>query len=285
MPAASLAPPIQALPDSPAPKKTRQRQTPALTDQLELLFSELPSAPPTPPPSIHIQSIIDHDHDTISTMPQSGEAEEEHTLSAYGDISLGEIIVPPLPPPTHSNFSPMQQRFPQPRLRLKVQRPPMPKRRLSYTYFPDPLPHTGGLDPDERWPGSPRPFVDNSPWFQHQPLVSPLPVDHTTPQTRGNKPTKNGGSSLEKLVDELIPRSPSIRLSPPGSPTNQLLHLPQETREQKNGVQQGRNISKADGAAKSPLASPTPAPRQDKPKEAPWRTRLPPRLPIPKWDM
>ena len=94
-------------------------------------------------------------------MPQSGEAEDEYTLSAYGDISLSEVIVPPLPAPTHPS-PPLLPRVPQPRLRLKVRRPPMPGRRLSYTYIVDPLPHSGGMDPDERWPGSPRPFANVS---------------------------------------------------------------------------------------------------------------------------
>ena len=123
------------------------------------------------------------------------------------------------------------------------------------------------------------------PWLQHQPLVSPLPVDITTSRTKGNKAVKNGGSSLEKLFDELVPRSPSIRLSPPGSPANQALSLPQETHEQKSGVRRARDALEADDAAKLPQSPPTPTPWQDKPKEAAWRTRLPPRLPIPKWDM
>lgn len=108
-------------------------------------------------PSIRLQPTTDHHYDTISAISQAEEAEDEHTLSAYGDISLSEIIVPPLPAPTH--LSPMEPRNPQPRLRLKVRRPPMPKRRSSYAYMPDPLPYTGGLDPDDRWSGSPRPLV------------------------------------------------------------------------------------------------------------------------------
>ncbi|KAF8552952.1 hypothetical protein OG21DRAFT_1318896 [Imleria badia] len=278
----ALTPPTQALPDTPAPKKTsgvskvQPRQTSAPAHELELLFS--PLAPHTAIPSIRFQSATDHNRDAVSAVQNSGEAEDEYTLSAYGDISLSEVVVPPLPAPAHTSHGPMQSRSPQPRLRLKVQRPPMPKRRTSYTYFPDPLPHSGGMDPDERWPGSPRPFADSPPWLQHQPLVSPLPVDPTTSRTQRNKPVKNSGSSLEKLFDDLVPASPSIRLSPPGSPASQALSLPQETHEQKRGV---RNAVKADDAAKLPPSSPTPAPR----KEVAWRTRLPPRLPIPKWDM
>lgn len=270
------------------------------------------SAPPhemdvslsSPPPrvanrSIRLQPATSHDHDAISAVLQSAEAEDEYTLTAYGDISLGEVTLPPLPAPKHSSPSPLQLKYPQPRLRLKVRRPPMPKRRTSYIYVPDPLPYTGGMDPDERWPGSPRPIArvslsayvyfyrshplsiptQNQPWVEHQPLVYPLPVEPTTPRTQKTKPAKNGGSSLGKLFDELIPRSPSIRLSPPGSPASHALSLPQE---EKNGIRQGW-----DPAAKPPPSSPTPAtpPRQDKSKEAPWRIRLPPRLPIPKWDV
>jgi hypothetical protein len=130
------------------------------THELELLFS--PPVPHITTPSIYIQSTIDHDCDAISALPQSGEAEDEYTLSAYGDISLSEIIVPPLPPPTHPSPGPLEPRFPQPRLRLKVRRPPMPKRRISYIYIADPLAHSGGHAPDERWPGSPRPFANVS---------------------------------------------------------------------------------------------------------------------------
>lgn len=126
------------------------------THELELLFS--PPVPHTATPSIYLQSTIDHDYDTT----QSGEAEDEYTLSAYGDMSLGEITVPPLPPPTHPSPGPLHPRFPQPRLRLKVRRPPMPKRRISYIYIEDPPPHSGGMDPDEGWPGSPRPFANVS---------------------------------------------------------------------------------------------------------------------------
>lgn len=86
-------------------------------------------------------------------MPQGKEkAEDEYTLSAYGDISLGEI----------SDFGELQSKIPQHHLRLKVRRPPMPKRRLNHVYVPDPLPYTGGIASDERWPGSPRPTVNVS---------------------------------------------------------------------------------------------------------------------------
>ena len=135
-------------------------QTPAPSHELEPLFS--PPAPHTTIPSIRLRSTTDHHHDAVSVVQQSGGADDEYTLSAYGDISLSEVIVPPLPPPTHTSPDPLQPRLPQPRLRLKVRRPPMPKRRSSYTYFPGPLPLTGGMDPDERWPGSPRPFVNVS---------------------------------------------------------------------------------------------------------------------------
>ena len=255
-------------------------------------------------PSIHLQITTDRDDDAVSAVPQGGEAEDEYTLSAYGDISLSEVIVPPLPPPTPPSSGPLQPKCSPPRLRLKVRRPPMPKRRLGYTYIPDPLPHSGGMDPDERWPGSPRSFANVSssviyplchslslripsqgpPWLQHQPLVSPLSVDPTTSRTQGDRPVKKGGSSLEKLFDELVPRSPSIRLSPPGSPTSQVLSLPRDRFEQKSGVRQGRDVSGTDDTVKVSQSSATPA-RQDQPKEAAWRTRLPPRLPIPKWDV
>lgn len=110
---------------------------------------------------MQLQSSIDHDSDVNSVVPQSGEAEDEYTISAYGDISLSEVIVPPLPASTRSGSIPLRPKVSQPRLRLKVQRPPMPRRRLSY-YVPDPLPHTGGLESGEDWPGSPRPIANVS---------------------------------------------------------------------------------------------------------------------------
>jgi hypothetical protein len=79
------------------------------THELELLFS--PPVPHTSTPSIYLQSATHRDYDVISAVPQSGEAEDEHTLNAYGDISLSEIIAPPLPPPTHPSPGPLQPRF------------------------------------------------------------------------------------------------------------------------------------------------------------------------------
>lgn len=111
--------------------------------------------------SIYPKSTADHDSDANSVLQRSGEAEDGYILSAYGDISLSDIIVPPLPAPTYSGSEPLLQRVPQPRLRLKVQRPPMPKRRPSY-YVPDPMPHSGGLEPGERWPDSPGRIADVS---------------------------------------------------------------------------------------------------------------------------
>ncbi|KAI9568886.1 hypothetical protein HD554DRAFT_2096478 [Boletus coccyginus] len=282
-----LTPPTQVLPDTPAPKKTlglqntQPKHTATPTHELELLFSPPERHPAIP--SIHLQIATDRDDDAVSAVPQG---EDEYTLSAYGDISLSEVIVPPLPAPTAPTAGLLQPRCPPPRLRLKVRRPPMPKRRLSYTYIPDPLPHSEGMDPDERWPGSPRPFANSPPWLQRQPLVSPLSVDPTTSQTQPeNRPVKKGGSSLERLFDELVPRSPSIRLSPPGSPASQALGLPRERFEQKSSVREGRDVSETDDTVKVPQTSGTPAPLQGQPKEAAWRTRLPPRLPIPKWDI
>ncbi|KAH0829077.1 hypothetical protein J3R83DRAFT_2538 [Lanmaoa asiatica] len=153
----TLTPSTQTLPDTPAPKRTfghpdvQTDQISATTQSGHALFS--PPAPHTATPSIHLQSATDYDSDANSAVPQS--VEDEYTLSAYGDISLSEVVVPPLPAPTRPSPGPLQPGIPQPRLRLKVQRPPMPKRRLSY-YAPDPMPHSGGMKPDEHWPCSPR---------------------------------------------------------------------------------------------------------------------------------
>lgn len=253
------------------------------------------------PPSIRLesQSHTDSDLDTNSTVPRSGEADDEYTISAYGDISLSEVMVPSLLPPTRPNADVFQSANPYPRLRLKVQRPPTPKRRPSYNYITDSLARSGSMDFDERWPGSPRPIKNVSSlirvvsfccsptsqdqsWLQHQPLVSPLSIDSPNPHTQGSKSTRNGGASLERLVDELLPHSPSIRLSPPGSPASQAIGLPQEG--QKGGIKKDRlrvNDVQAKQSRYKPVPTSAPAPLQEKP----WRTRLPPRPPIPKWDM
>ncbi|KAG8220431.1 hypothetical protein J3R82DRAFT_3125 [Butyriboletus roseoflavus] len=285
----TFIPPSQARPDTSAPKKAfrlsdlQPSQIAPTQARHELEPPFLSPVPYTATTSIQSQSTADHDFDANPAVQRSGEAEDEYVISAYGDISLSDIIVPPLSAPTHSGFEPLQPIVPQPRLRLRVQRPPMPKRRPSY-YVPDPMPHSGGLEPDEYWPGNPRLIADGLAWVQHQPLVSPLPVDPLNSRTEENKPVKKSGSSLEKIFDDLLPRPPSIRLSPPGSPASQALSLPQEIYEQRSGVQQGRKPLESDNAAELPQFPPAPAPPH-KSKPAPWRTRLPPRLPIPKWDM
>lgn len=130
--------------------------------KLELLFSS--SVPPAATPSVQPQftSDSDSDYNPDPIVLQSREAEDEYTLSAYGDISLSEVMVPPLPAPAPSSPGVLEPRFSQPRLRLKVRRPPMPKCRPSYTYISGPLPCDEDVEPDERWPGSPRPIVNVS---------------------------------------------------------------------------------------------------------------------------
>ncbi|KAG9312212.1 hypothetical protein JVU11DRAFT_7510 [Chiua virens] len=247
-------------PDTPFPKRFADIQT------------TLPSA--SPPPRHQPDPLLplpaphtDSDSDADPSVPESGEVEEDHTLSGYGDIPFSDVILPSSSTSLGPSPSSLQLRFPPPRPRLRLRRP-RPRRRTSYTYVRDPLPLTKGLDHGDPSPGSPR-FPNHR--HQHQPLVSPL---HNPPPgsriSNENMPVDNNDSSVERLVNELLPSSPSIRLSPPGSPK-----LSQESRDQKDGAQK----------LLSPSPAPASTPRQNKPKPAPWRTRLPPRPPIPKWDI
>ncbi|KAF9237869.1 hypothetical protein BU15DRAFT_62887 [Melanogaster broomeanus] len=150
----------------------------------------------------------DHSSDASTYGSRNGESEEEHTLSAYGDLSFSEDVVAPPSQPlsTSGHASPLQPKSaPRPHLRLKVRRPPMPKRRLSFIHVGGPLHHSSEQERAKQWPGSPTP-IENC-----------------------RESTTNSGSSIEKLLDGLMPCSPSIRLSPPGSPVTGAIGLPQET--------------------------------------------------------
>ncbi|KAF9222458.1 hypothetical protein BS17DRAFT_190161 [Gyrodon lividus] len=302
MPGLTLTPPMQIPPHTPPPKKTT-----ASTDvktihalapsksccEVDLVMSLPRNATPA--------SESDSDSSSEYYSPPDGESEEAHTLSAYGDLSISENFVasPSEPLSESGNVSPLHPKsLPRPRLRLKVRRPPMPKRRLSYIHIGGPLPYSGDNDTAGQWPGSPSPIENGSPWHRHQPLVSPLPLD--SPRVQRDKPASKPGSSLEKLIEGLMPRSASIRLSQPNSPATGAVGLPQDTNEQIRSGGERRNSREAAGQ-EAPLMQylqPTPASAvaveqtkpalsQDKPKSGGggWRTRLPPRLPIPKWDL
>ncbi|KIJ05270.1 hypothetical protein PAXINDRAFT_21452 [Paxillus involutus ATCC 200175] len=309
MPGLTLTPPTQMLPiswwqqDTPPPNKTV-----AFTDvkpthilapcksrcERVLVFSlPLDATPPSEPP--YLASSEGHSNVTLDASA-CGESEEEHTLSAYGDLSLSEdFITPPSDPLSESGHTSLLQpkSISRPRLRLKVRRPPMPKRRLSYIHVGGPLSYSKDIERARQWPGSPSPIENGSPWHQHQPLVSPLPLDS---RVERDKTTSNSGSSVEKLVHDLMPHSPSIRLSPPGSPSTPAIGLPQGTNEPISSDGGRRNLrGAADKAAASTqppqgavaVKQTKPVVLEDKPKSGGgvWRTRLPPRLPIPKWDV
>ncbi|KAG9312197.1 hypothetical protein JVU11DRAFT_7495 [Chiua virens] len=166
-------------PDTPTPKKVDE----ITVHSTQRCYATQPRHRPDPlfpPPSpyaamlpIQFKIVTDSDSDTES-MVQSEDEKDEYTLSGYGDISLSRVIISPSQSPTSTspNASLLQSRFPLPNLRLKVQRPPMPKRRSCFRYFRDPLPYSGGLDPEDRWPDSPRPIAKNQRWNRHH-LVSP----------------------------------------------------------------------------------------------------------------
>ncbi|KIK96339.1 hypothetical protein PAXRUDRAFT_10878 [Paxillus rubicundulus Ve08.2h10] len=306
MPCVTLTPPSQMLPDTPPPNKTAAfadiKPTCTLAPSKSrcervLVFSLSLDATPPSEPGCNA-SFEGRSNDTLDARA-SGEPEEEHTLSAYGDLSLSEdFITPPSDSLSESeHVSPLQPNsVSRPRLRLKVRRPPMPKRRLSYIHVGGPLSYSRDIESARQWPGSPSPIEIGSPWHQHQPLVSPLPLG--SPRVERDKTASNSGSSVEKLVDGLMPHSPSIRLSPPGSPSTAAIKLPQRTNEPISGDGGRPNIrGVADKATASTRPSQgqgavavkhtKPAVSQDKPQSGGggWRTRLPPRLPIPKWDV
>lgn len=86
---------------------------------------------------------------------------EQHTLSSYGDLSFsdGFILSSDDPDPPQPAVEAIQPKLPyaRPRFRLKVRRPQMPKRRLSYVHAGAPFPGTVNRKiEDGNWPGSPR---------------------------------------------------------------------------------------------------------------------------------
>ncbi|KIJ66060.1 hypothetical protein HYDPIDRAFT_166992 [Hydnomerulius pinastri MD-312] len=300
MPGLTLTLPSQVLPDTPPPKKystltdvipTRCIAPSSSRCELQFAFSSTANST-SESESDSDSSSGDHCttasiSDATDTSREESSEAEEHTLSAYGDLSLSEDIIVPSADFASSPIQP--KRASRTRLRLKVRRPPMPKRRLSYVHVGGPMAVDGETHSfDGDWPGSPSPVGDSSPWHQHQPLVLP--------------PTASGSeSSIGKLVEGLMPHSPSIRLCPSqGSPAKGPVGLPQEVAKHTAGGSKSVNAQHAAHKAAAPTQSPTSTPTsplpaeqikatvpQDKPHSGGggWRTRLPPRLPIPKWDV
>ncbi|KAI6009878.1 hypothetical protein EDC04DRAFT_3095085 [Pisolithus marmoratus] len=222
--------------------------------------------------------------DTPSSSSSDTEHEsEEYVLSSFGDLSFTEgFIISSTEDASPPAIDPIQPKHARPRFRLKVRRPAMPKRRLSYVYAGGPF--TGSVDrrtEDGEWPGSPDPFK-SSPRHQHQPLVSPL-------------------SSPNNLVQDIIHQDSSFQcgvgvpVSCPKSPQGSVVHIPHKRSEQPCKITLAKGEADrqtaSDGSSSSLPVTPENGtqPKSDQEKPASggggWRTRLPPRLPLPKWDV
>ncbi|KAI5988045.1 hypothetical protein EDD15DRAFT_2199218 [Pisolithus albus] len=271
MPGLTLHVPPQVFPPTPPPKVSGR-------DREEIAASSLATPMPVSSPVITVST---QDDTPSSLSPDAEPDSEEHVLSSYGDLSFTEgFILSPTEASSPAVVDPIQPRHVRPRLRLKVRRPPMPKRRLSYVYAGGPF--TGSVDrrtEDGEWPGSPDPFRD-SPRHQHQPLVSPLssPKDFVL-VTQESGPQRGVDVSVACL------KSPQISVG----------HIAQKGSEQTsevspaNGGADRQTISDSSSPS-SPVISVSreqPKPHQEKPASGGggWRTRLPPRPPLPKWDV
>ncbi|KAH7883317.1 hypothetical protein F5I97DRAFT_225652 [Phlebopus sp. FC_14] len=280
MPGITLSVPSNVLPDTPPPKnsapfvdvKPARTLAPSKSHtEVDFAFSlsrgvspppvsdSQPSAPDhvIPPSTIKVSTNIeDADDDT-----------EEHTLSAYGDLSLSEDLMGPSPP-----ISAIQKKGPRPRLRLKVRRPPMPKRRLSYVHAGGGTTPVSGELVGAPWPGSPSPICPHTPLHQHQPLISPLSAEIQSPGKSGS----NSDSSIEKLVNGLMPRLPSIRFPVGKSNAEGMVDRPPSPRSS-----YGPKVAQTTEQTKQM----EPRGERGSGRGGGWRTRLPPRPPIPKWDL
>ncbi|KAI6125523.1 hypothetical protein EV401DRAFT_2068269 [Pisolithus croceorrhizus] len=273
MPGLTLHVPPQVFPPTPPPKVAGR-------DEEEPATSISATSMPVSSPLIIIST---EDDRPSSSSPDAEHESEEHVLSSYGDLSFTEgFIISPTEGSSPPVVDPIRPKHARPRLRLKVQRPPMPKRRLSYVYAGSPF--TGSVDrraEDGEWPGSPDPFR-NSPRHQHQPLVSPLSSPREFVQD-----TPSQESSLQRAVNVSVsclksPRGSVAHIAPKGS------EQPSEI-SPANGETDRQTVSDSSSPS-SPMTSANgaqPKPHQEKPVSSGggWRTRLPPRLPLPKWDI
>ncbi|KAL4071343.1 hypothetical protein V8B97DRAFT_2007306 [Scleroderma yunnanense] len=199
---------------------------------------------------------------------------EQHTLSSYGDLSFsdGFIISSDDPDPPQSTPEALQPKIPyaRPRFRLKVRRPPMPKRKLSYVPVGLPFPGTVNRKSENGdWPGYPDPF-ENSPLNQYQPLISPL-VTSASDTERKKSPVLHEHSRLKTSGLAIVAKSTASK----------------DPDHKNTSAGSGGNSLKQD----LPASSVAPAAEQPKPSQEKsnpgggWRTRLPPRPPLPKWDI
>ncbi|EGO00805.1 hypothetical protein SERLA73DRAFT_178748 [Serpula lacrymans var. lacrymans S7.3] len=84
------------------------------------------------PPRLRILAKDAHDlesksSDSSDTQSSDADSDDEHTLTAFGDISLSESCYISSTPPIHpSSYKPT--------LKLRVRRPPMPKKKWSDNY-------------------------------------------------------------------------------------------------------------------------------------------------------
>ncbi|KAH7921023.1 hypothetical protein BV22DRAFT_1198513 [Leucogyrophana mollusca] len=221
-----------------------------------------PKTPTFPPglPFAHIE--LDACSDSHSSGTDSGD--EEHTITAFGDISLTDEYDTPTDGYSHQ-VEILRPLHTKPRLRLKVKRPPFPKKRTN-------IQRTSG-----DWsPKSPCGIFDR-PWSS--PPVSPLSpkADFAAFVETLKSPYRHVGATKPTVPSKQQEDSPYSEDVPP---RNQDLSCATDTPADPS-------LHKATDAPATevinglhPKITATPPP---KPTEKSFR-RLPPRLPIPKWD-
>ncbi|KAG1716223.1 hypothetical protein ID866_963 [Astraeus odoratus] len=271
MPARTLDVPVQVLPATPPPKfhgKVSEKRS------IRCSLPETTSCKPGPP-LIETKSLAE------------AEAEgEAHTLSSYGDLSFsdgfiissyddspGPVVEPIQPKPSSTR----------PRFRLKVRRPPMPKRRLSYVHVGAPF--LINLDrqlEDVDRPGSPDPLRNSQHHHHHQPLLSPHFIPSSSPSGRTGAEVNSNASSTAQCSLAHTPIPAVTRDLPLLAPSKH------EPSSHKKSSDEQLVCPSSDGSGSTPpLPSQKPKPEKEKPRSGGggWRTRLPPRLPLPKWDI
>ncbi|KAH7906632.1 hypothetical protein BJ138DRAFT_1162212 [Hygrophoropsis aurantiaca] len=221
---------------------------------------------------------------------KNSDLDEEHTLVAFGDISLTddtEVVEKECNSPTEI-LRPVTSI---PRLRLKVKRPPMPKKRTSVQRSsPDGSPKSPRGIFDNPW--SPPPATPLSPKtdfavFMNALMSSPRSPSANTGSTASSPPPQDKQEPQDnrpvQIIDPPISHSPSrpplpkLKI-PPTPPPKVLPDHPQKRGEAPSSKSLDSPLKEVTNAIPAKVVAPAP------PKPEKGFRRLPPRLPIPKWD-
>lgn len=216
MPCIALEVPSQFLPATPPPKRFATKCDEQISHPSSLLFSP---------------------DDTSNTKT------EADTLSSYGDLSFSEGFIISSTEDSREPVGEQIQPSPRPRFRLKLRRPPMPKRRMSN--LRDPL---VGKPSELSRCGIRDAFKD------------PLPFPRFPSSNRDialAKTNKLGGDFLQS-------RSPA-----------------ESSGKEVFSHRQASTEGLPSGSAAATVEQHKPTPQQEKPG----RMRLPPRSPLPRWDV